>query len=669
MANSTEIFENLIPCDRYLFPFVDRYAQFGTTFESGRGMGPCMMALRSTNMTCQPSDCLLNLWLDDDGDLVPVVRQELSHLPWRVSESGQIATQQGNIDVDAVHQYLNSRVLATRFRFTNTSEQAITVRLIYSGLATGDRFSNNPKERRTFGLPTDYPSRVNWVNCEDQIIEGGMKDENFQLPSPSFHIRSSSNFASHCSSEPLWVQTAQQKSVSTAEARGLHYQFDGEISLAPGESLDHTFTIECTVATYACHEPSQHAIVPNSIDFESELERAKRDFEQRVDFAHPPEAKASQMTKAWRARWALLRCGFEADNNGGEWGTDIGSTCTANNSGFTRNFFWDGLFTSAALVDWNPAYARGAMKTVFSRMDERGYNPEHTYNYHTPGRSILGQTQAPVATWAMDKYLQANPDDDAFLASYYPTMLKNHQHWLKCADRDGDGLMEWQWGGQTADDSPLYDLFTGGQTNWFGPQASVSLNAFLHLDAHNLAKFADRLGKKDDAIWLREEAAKREALFMEICYVPEEKRFWDYCHMTQRHVRAKTFYMVWPIWAGMNVPAEAKKELIENVLLDPEQFFGAIPFPSTAYSEPEYDENQYWRGKAWPHISYWLIEMLEKEGYHEAAKDARKRLLSAWLRDPAFPENMRTDPHKYEAHHQPDYNWGIAFAYLLLTDS
>ena len=73
-----------------------------------------------------------------------------------------------------------------------------------------------------------------------------------------------------------------------------------------------------------------------------------------------------------------------------------------------------------------------------------------------------------------------------------------------------------------------------------------------------------------------------------VCYLPGEKRFWDYNHHTRAHRRVKTFYMFWPLFAGMDVPADTVQDLIENVLLDPEQFFGEIPFPSVAYDEPTY---------------------------------------------------------------------------------
>lgn len=673
-ASPEEVFLNRIPCEGFAYPFIDRYAQFGVGFDHGRAMGPGSMALRSTALTNQPSDALLQLWVRDEEGLTPVPRQNLSHLPWCAKESASLPGT--GLQITAEHVFLNERVLATRFTFLNADTSPIELDCLFVGLAMGDRYCRSPHELGFYGLPKDLPLRKNHVACEDNLIRGGLTDGGEILPEPAFRIRTASqSLSAWCSAEPVWVTPERMTSVETRSDTGLHYAFEGRIHLPSGASIEHIFVSELTVATSLCMAPAIHDIDPASIDFEAEVERAREDFLIRVGWQNPPAVRTPiHFAKAWRARWALLRTGYKADGEGGEYGHNIASTCTADSGGFTRNFFWDALFSSAAAATFEPELAKGSIRSVFSRLDPHtGYCPEHSYNYHVPAHGVLSQMQAPVATWAMEKYLAANPDDEAFLVEMYPTLLAVHRHWIERADRDGDGLMEWQWAGQTADNSPLFDDFlTDGATNgWLGPQASVQLNAFLHRDAIALAAFADRLGKPQEAMWARSLAAERHERFMKLCYVPSEHRFWDYSHLRRTHIRAKTFYLFWPIWAGMDVPAETKRQLLDEVLLDPKQFFGPVPFPSVAYDDPAYNESSYWRGKAWPHISYWLIEMLRREGRHEAAEEARRRLLGSWLRGPGFSENKRTDAGKMEPGRgsQLDYNWGIAAVLLLLGES
>jgi putative isomerase len=178
--------------------------------------------------------------------------------------------------------------------------------------------------------------------------------------------------------------------------------------------------------------------------------------------------------------------------------------------------------------------------------------------------------------------------------------------------------------------------------------------------------FAERLGYRADVAYFESRKRQIQEGLMSVCFVPSERRFWDYNHATRTHTKVPTFYMFWPMFAGMELPRDVIRELLEEELLNPDRFFGAIPFPSVACNHPKFDPRGYWRGKAWPHISYWLLETLVRHGRVEEARDAGRRIL-AWMsaRD-GFPENMETDPCLIESTGHLDYNWGSA-AFLLIA--
>lgn len=108
-------------------------------------------------------------------------------------------------------------------------------------------------------------------------------------------------------------------------------------------------------------------------------------------------------------------------------------------------------------------------------------------------------------------------------------------------------------------------------------------------------------------------------------------------------------------------------DLIENELLNPKRFFGPVPFPSVAYDEPTYEPNGYWRGKAWPHITYWLLETLVYHGYEKQAREAASRFLALNSATHGFLENNGTFPADRGGNSTADYNWGAA-AYLLIAE-
>jgi glycogen debranching enzyme len=370
-----------------------------------------------------------------------------------------------------------------------------------------------------------------------------------------------------------------------------------------------------------------------------------------------------------RARLALVRNGLRGLN--GEFGDDVASLCTSSADDFSCSFFWDTLFSSTAIARFNPEYARGAIATAFARHLERdGSTPERRWNFCVPERMFQQAPQSPVASWALCSYLERQDDPD-FLHRMYPFLVRNHGFWEEHSDLDRDGLSEYRWTGQAADNSPLWDPYMMARDavtgcSWLPPVASVPLNAFLFWDARHLEHLAKKVGNAEDAARFQARQGAIQSALDRVCYLPEERRYWDYNHLTQTHQRARTFYMFWPLVAGMDVPEATKRDLIENVLLDPEQFFGAVPFPSVPYDDPRHEPSGYWRGKAWPHISYWLLQMLWREGYQKEADIAADRMISVFTGTPGFLENTVASLKIQGEGGFADYNWGCASAALIM---
>jgi hypothetical protein len=673
-VDSAELFRNLIPCSGYGFPFVDRYAQFGVTFDQGRPFGPGMAQVRSAFMTFQVACSALALWIEEEGAFVPFSRTDLDSLPWCVIERGWLSAEGGALAIVARHAFLDEVTLASEFVFANRGAAAVSLRPAWLGQLSGDRWRGD-QELRRYGYAR-LPLRETWAEIDGACVRGGLRTASgaVHLPTPALEIAAEADagLSPALSTRPLWGrEPASVPRLDGILGHSIFYAFRSNgFTLAPGAERRFRFAYELSVASYRDPVFRFRHWRPETVDMDAAVSASRADFERRVALHDPPAApgQPALQRKLWRARWALLRTGYRNGDKAGEYGQALASTCVPSCNGFTRVFFWDSLFSAVALSKFEPELARGALASVFSRQLDNGFCPEHGYNYHVPQRDVIGAPQGPVAAWALDRYLRDHPDDTAFLTEMYPRLVRNHRYWTEQGDRDQDGLAEWTWSGQTADNSPLFDeTSTAKGCGWLPPIASVPLNAFLYRDALLLAGFAERLGRGQEADAYRASAGQRAEALLRICYVPEERRFWDYNHAVRRHCRVKTFYLFWPIWAGMPVPAETRQDLIENVLLASSSFFGDIPFPSVAYDEPSYEPTGYWRGRTWPHISYWLLEMLVAEGYTEAAAEAARRLLAAWTREATFPENLASDPGLYEAAGVGDYNWGIAALYLIGT--
>lgn len=657
------LFRNLVALGGFMHPFVDRAARFAATFDPGRGLGPCMLQPRSCDGAVQPVDLALNLHLSEGGQLFPVTAGAIEHLPWRVVQNASA----GDVEITARNAYVDAGALICVFTFSNRGAESAEFDPCWTGLAPGDRWPPSDRHLARFGQSRP-PLRHNVAVWRPGELTVGLSTGD--LPAPQVRLRwcvADDLRLAVGKSLPANLADGAAEGESRAEA-ALHWRIAApRLRLAPGETRSFAFTIALRAVPATSADAPWSDADPGALEVSEVEAQARQEFLARIGW--DGDRGNARRRRAWRARWSLLRTAYQGDG-AGELGTLTASTCVPNCSGFTRIFFWDSLFTAAALTRFNPAFARDAIRAVFVRQDpETGFCPEHVFDRPFKGRDVIGEAQAPVASWAVERHLAAHPDDGDFLAEIYPRLVINHRHWQERGDRDRDGLAEWTWCGQTADNSPLYDEFAVGREpahGWLPPVASVALNSFLFRDATILAGFAARLGRDAEARAWRDRAAAIEEAFMRICHVSAERRFWDYNHATRRHTRVKTFYLFWPLWAGMNVPA-ATREALLDMLLDPVHFYGEVPFPSVAYDEPTYDPAGYWRGKAWPHISYWLLEVIQKHR-PEVAAEVRRRVLAAWLKDPYHAENMTTDAGRSEASGSADYNWGAAMIDLLLEE-
>ena len=124
--------------------------------------------------------------------------------------------------------------------------------------------------------------------------------------------------------------------------------------------------------------------------------------------------------------------------------------------------------------------------------------------------------------------------------------------------------------------------------------------------------------------------------------------------------------MFLPLWVDAPISKAQVKAIVEGHLLNPAEFYRELPFPSLAFDDPRYDPEGYWRGRIWPHIAYWMVQILWKQGYRKEADEAADRLLRMFAKSPWLHENYQSATGGGIG--QPDYNWGCATAIELLLE-
>jgi hypothetical protein len=636
----------VVQYDKPLSPFCPLFGQFSVGWGSSAAMGLGDLAAKgvlSTYDICSPT---LAVGFQSDG-LLSARRTSLTSLPWLCEEEG--IYQQG----------LERLLVKTRSAFMDEQTLELEVTILNQGRSPSESvpvlFGCSRADDRTYMLDL-FPGAslsprkvsVSATGSSISIIWDPLTSRS-SLPGAAVRIDGNEGWVGEsCGDSPF-----AESSETGPWYRLTPSQWE---PLSPGEARTASFVIRAAFCQPGSPVPSFNRPSPRGVDSCAE--------NQRLDWT---ERLGEFNGTASRAKLALLRTGVRG--LGGEFGDHVASLCTSSADDFSSSFFWDSLFSSAAIARFDPEFAQGAVITAFTRHDPRdGSTPERKWNYCAPQRMPQQDPQSPIASWAVTQILRQG-DDEAFLKQIYPLLKANHGFWENYSDSDRDGLSEYRWSGQAGDNSPLWDGLMGdgeGHTGcaWIPPVASVALNCFLYWDARHLEALALHLGRQEEAEgWAARKIRLAEAL-TRVCYCPDDKVFWDYDHRIQRHKKSSTFFMFWPLIVDLPMPSEARETLLRR-LLDRTKFFGGVPFPSVPLDDPLHEPSGYWRGKSWPHITYWLIQTLWRLGLEQEADEAAHRSLFAFSASPGFLENQKSLLASGGKQGFPDYNWGCASALLL----
>jgi len=331
-------------------------------------------------------------------------------------------------------------------------------------------------------------------------------------------------------------------------------------------------------------------------------------------------------------------------------------------------FFWDTAFSCVGAREFAPHLAQEAIACFADNLSPRGAMPGTMSDTHR-----AGEGQSPIMTWAAWSTYQIS-HDRGWLAHIYPSLVSQLRFWFKYHS-SARGLAQYYNAGQIADDSPRFDPVYGRPqgNEWIHGLESPDMNAFIVSELKCLAVIAGELSLPDDAAAWQAQAEELGQLIIDTMYFPEDAMFYDVKLGTKEPFsRVKTPNMFLPLWAGVPLPPEEIKRIIEQHMLNPKEFFGEKPFPSVSYDDPAYDPNGYWRGRVWPHFVYWMIQTLWRYDYRVEAEATADRILAMFQSAPWLHENYNSasgggwDPNRKIGF--PDYNWSCATVIELLLE-
>jgi mannosylglycerate hydrolase MGH1-like protein len=321
-------------------------------------------------------------------------------------------------------------------------------------------------------------------------------------------------------------------------------------------------------------------------------------------------------------------------------------------SRYPWQWYWDSCFAAIVWRQFDAKRARAELETLLRSQREDGFIG-HTvfwdrpvsltrrpfYNVTSRNAFRTLSIQPPLLAWAW-RIAVGDPAAE-------PRILA-HCDWLTAnRDLDGDGLL-WivQPDESGLDASPKFDPVWGRRSaGRLAFPLLVKRNSHMAYDARRiLAKGGPVVCEVVvNVLWcLSQLALGRPSLTPAIVdRLWDQKRglFLDEVKPSGKRPDVVTWAALAPL-ALPDLPEELGRRLIEQHLLDPGQFWTAVPPPSVSAREPSYEPGhegwpvrRYWRGPTWVNAAWLLWIGMRRLGYEREAEDLAARLGAAVVRE------------------------------------
>jgi len=353
---------------------------------------------------------------------------------------------------------------------------------------------------------------------------------------------------------------------------------------------------------------------------------------------------------------------------------------------------WNSFFNALLLSVESVKHAKDVIQSVLETQYPNGNIPHWKDKFGgTPDRS-----QPPVGSYVMWKCFQRDGDMD-FLQYAYPFLKRWHAFWKAKKTngqdrRDGnkDGLMEWgsdtgliasrvpSWeedaSGETRsswesgqDDLPNWDRAVFSEATGTLTMNCVDLNSLYTLDAWCLAQMARILKNEQDFASYTEEYEQMRDLINDNLWNEADgfyyDRYWDGSFSQKK--AASNFY---PLLA--KIPDQERALLLKKRLLNEEEYWGEYVVPTISRDDPEFADQDHWRGKIWSPTNYLIYQGLKAYGFDavasEYAKKSAELFMRSWVNFQLCPENF--DSRTGEAGGLRYQSWGPLFALVALEE-
>ncbi len=351
-----------------------------------------------------------------------------------------------------------------------------------------------------------------------------------------------------------------------------------------------------------------------------------------------------------------------------EWsGTAFDFTCPSIET-YPFQWFWDSCFHAIVLARFDVERAKRELRSLVSTARPDGFIGHIVYweierfaaqmrRYAVARtRELTTTIQPPVLAQAVERIWQRSGDLE-FVREMLPVLWRFHRWLLDNRDPDRDGLLSIIQPDESGmDASPRYDRLMQLQrltrTGYrqavrrlmsayrratsrrpVGPfeldrfaVEDVAVNAIFAEACASLSRLSIAIGATKEASEFEQQGARTTRALIEKCWDAERGLFFDLAGAEERPERVATVASLMPLILP-DLPRAIVTRLVEQHLLNPQEFWPPFPVPSVALNEPSFipGRGPLWRGATWINTNWWLACGLSAHGYGDAARDLAGR--------------------------------------------
>lgn len=335
---------------------------------------------------------------------------------------------------------------------------------------------------------------------------------------------------------------------------------------------------------------------------------------------------------------------------------------------YPHQWLWDSCFHAIVLTHFNVEDAKKELRGLVSGQFENGMIPHiifRTKDWFTTDikwgtKDTSSLTQPPLIAYAVWQIFKKD-GDHAFLEEMYPQLDAFYRYLLTrdIYEHHLIGIINPDESGE--DDSPRFDKELGlppvhlshdnnkkrfalieKNLDWSSLEVQkrdeffwvedVPYNVYIVENLEILARISKELRKTEEANYFAREASSIKDAMRK--YMIKDGIYWSIAGRDAHKIKIKTWAMFAPLVIGGYTESEAKN-LIENFLLNKDEFLSMYPVPTTAMSEDGYHPDEFhngpasiqpnWRGPVWMTPNWFVYRGLKRYGYNDIAEEIKNK--------------------------------------------